>query len=775
MTNPFEARDRTAMSGKTDLSLTIDDGTEMTGAAVVVSCPRCGAPNPVAANFCHADQEPLKPGLKKPATLATAAQAGETRVGQDSGPLPVEILPAGDSSWSLPASGTPGPATAPDQEPLVLIPEGTLPAVPWDVVPVGPDGLGSGPIPVVQVEPLDGLGDPRRTWESTSPLAKDPFAELRRCCLAPMKDWAQIDFLASEARRAGLILPPELAHYEHEARRRWDCYERVQQAVEKNNLQETIAAYDPKLLDDWPACRELVLRAREARECGRKLKELRALARKGGSGQTLLGLWAQWSPVLAAWPRESEPVRRAVLALQERNRAWNQLNQLLQQPIPSERAIAQAWDQLRIAGGHPEGGKVEERARVAGLRAACLGRLPGADQPSSEEVDARMLQAWDETLLRDCPEAAGQRHRFEQARQRLEEVEALGQVIARVDQGQGREKDILDRAAALPQAYAHRHQARVALAARRANFLAKLDRALEKADPSDQEIAEFWEQACQAGARLDPAKMRRGQLANKRRQRLDQLRQMDPRLPLDQQDKRWIQEWDVPLFKDCADAQPHLARYQKAIKRIKAWNNLARAFRAKDLDQVAEWADHPLLVGYPPLERIKAEVNELVRQARELKRAKEVLHQQDLNGAVAGLDLDFIRAHPELFTAQKQAIEVLLTRWLNQGKRIEASEPAFKRDPNTGRQVVRWTWPHFKVISGCQVAISGETFFRNLADAAGQTMRWDAEAHRRVGGGLAAPPLPGKTRLFVTVWPVIDLGWTELVGPPLHLGPFRTT
>jgi hypothetical protein len=29
----------------------------------------------------------------------------------------------------------------------------------------------------------------------------------------------------------------------------------------------------------------------------------------------------------------------------------------------------------------------------------------------------------------------------------------------------------------------------------------------------------------------------------------------------------------------------------------------------------------------------------------------------------------------------------------------------------------------------------------------------------------------GARQLFVTVWPLLDLGWVTLAGEPLHLGP----
>jgi hypothetical protein len=62
-------------------------------------------------------------------------------------------------------------------------------------------------------------------------------------------------------------------------------------------------------------------------------------------------------------------------------------------------------------------------------------------------------------------------------------------------------------------------------------------------------------------------------------------------------------------------------------------------------------------------------------------------------------------------------------------------------------------------------------------------MQIDAEAHRGAGGGIEVAPIPGRKRLYVTVWPVIDMrpqdsaqsavGWSELVGLALHVGPAR--
>src|SRR5262249_2737108 len=45
------------------------------------------------------------------------------------------------------------------------------------------------------------------------------------------------------------------------------------------------------------------------------------------------------------------------------------------------------------------------------------------------------------------------------------------------------------------------------------------------------------------------------------------------------------------------------------------------------------------------------------------------------------------------------------------------------------------------------------------------------DRHCRQSGGVAIVPPPGARGGFVTIWPVIALGWRDVIGDPLHVGP----
>jgi hypothetical protein len=84
---------------------------------------------------------------------------------------------------------------------------------------------------------------------------------------------------------------------------------------------------------------------------------------------------------------------------------------------------------------------------------------------------------------------------------------------------------------------------------------------------------------------------------------------------------------------------------------------------------------------------------------------------------------------------------------------------------------VKWTWPHGDVIHRCLVATDSSRWLQRTEEANGQLMNRSVDRHVAEGGWLTLDASE-RHQLVVTVWPLVDLGWTEIVGPPLHLGPF---
>jgi serine/threonine protein kinase len=625
----------------------------------------------------------------------------------------------------------------------------------------------------VTLSSLAATDEPVLVLEPEPDPATDPLADLRAVCRTSPPNWADIFFLASDAKNSGHEIAPELLALTREAEARSVCVQRLLVALNEGKLQAIVDAYDPVYLDDWPVYADEVAKAKNARAALKTLHELEALALTTRTGRTLLKRWAEYEPELAKWP-ESEPIRKKVSSWKARLRAVESVRRLVEQKVPRERSIVEAWDKLEALGGHPEAAPLHGRVKIAAARAECLERLPPVSAPESEDTDALVLQAWDQIVLAECPEAQQHRDRYDQARQRLQAVAALATAIAQADQGVGAEEAILDAAQHLKSTYKHPHKDRVSLAQSRVRLADAVKKALRAKPASDKAIAAAWEKASKAGCRFDDETIARGRLAVQRRQCLLRLEGIKQTAPLDQRDQQLLSLWDDDLLGGCADAEALRQAHATAVERVAAWKALEQALAENDRDRIVALVGQPLLADYPPYLERQAELQDLAKQAQALRQLKELLERGDGRSLVEGLDFGYLRAHQELYLPQRCAIEAMLTRWLQETKLTSKSDPAPRQDPFTGLVQVRWTWPYFGAISHCRVAVSAERCFETIAQAKGQTMHWDADDHRRVGGGMEVPAFAESRRMFVTVWPALDLGWTELIGPPLHIGPIRT-
>ena len=137
-------------------------------------------------------------------------------------------------------------------------------------------------------------------------------------------------------------------------------------------------------------------------------------------------------------------------------------------------------------------------------------------------------------------------------------------------------------------------------------------------------------------------------------------------------------------------------------------------------------------------------------------------------------DLDFLRDFLEA-GAPSERIESELFDWLNrEANQLKPGSPPFIVDPRSGQVRVKWTWPSFDLIGKCWLAVHEKKLQR--PEEVGDRITWfDPDSHRghqRSGGVPIAPLMPAGARsVWVTVWPVIDIGWLSVVGNPLHLGP----
>jgi hypothetical protein len=485
-------------------------------------------------------------------------------------------------------------------------------------------------------------------------------------------------------------------------------------------------------------------------------------------GRRLVELWDKHQARLRGFA-EAGPLEQQAKKCSQYLRACEEFEKVVGRP-GSEREIADAWDRLESAGGRPPAAW-RARGRQARDRTRCLERLRAIPEDNSEENDRCWERTWKEDLLRGCTEADSLRARHAQTLGRLRLLEELLRAIQQADKGTGAEEAVARAGGKLPARYRHQAADRVKAAGARVAASRELLQALAANPPSDRAIAAAWEkQGPQARPTFDAATRRRCELAVRRRDCLDRLRAIGGDLPLDEQDRRWLSAWKEELLEGCADVTRRLRdRYLEARERDKVWRALERCLLGQDLDSVCRLAGDPRLAGYPPFEHRREEIENLKSRARRQQRIRE-LASRNMAG-FTGEDLDFLRDHGELIASERPRIEAGLRAWVDGQAQLRPCSPDWVSDPRRGPPLVRWAWPPSGLVTHCLVAIEAGRFLQTPDEAEVRPSRIDATNYRRANG-FPVPLFEERPRVFVTVWPVIDLGWLRLVGRPLHLGPF---
>jgi hypothetical protein len=615
-----------------------------------------------------------------------------------------------------------------------------------------------------------------RPFAEIPPFQVDVFGVLRDLCAAAdaAKDWEAILALARSPKFANKAIPADLAPVVDLARRRIECRDRLRTALGGRNPREIARAYNPTLLDDWPACRDLLAPAREAMAAVKVLDELRAAVAQASDGRALLALWAQHAARVGGLG-EAAAIQQEVARWQGRIQAADAFLAAVRADGP-ERAVDAAWKQLAAAGGHPDADPHRDRAELAARRVAALARLEAIGTAADEKTDRRLAAAWAAAgaVLGACREAEAPRDRARTAAERVGRLDQLKAVIDRADQGLANEQQVLDAAAALPRGYPHGQLPRVRMAQQRLAAAGGLLEALKASPPSDRRIAAAWEQIRASGSEpKDRALLDRCLLAQRRCELLDRLAAIPAALPVDKQDDRWLAEWDERLLKDCDDARPLRPRHEEARRRTAAWNALEEALRTGDIAALKTLKDHPLLAAHPERPRRQARIDELLRASERVDALIAALRANAPDTFLALLDLNLLHEYAPTFAPHRRQIEQWIDARVLQAQPLGPGHPPFLDaggGAGTGHLTVRWTWRQPALIQACRVAADPSRFLDRPEDAPAGTFKVRLEQHR-MAGGFVLSPHPGWRKVYVTLWPVVDLGWSERVGPPLCLGP----
>jgi hypothetical protein len=124
----------------------------------------------------------------------------------------------------------------------------------------------------------------RRVEIDTARQLADRLDQLQTAVAA--RDWETIATVVSAPPVSTIPLPADLVGPADEARRRSAARDNLRQAIASKKIHAIASAYEPALLDDWPACAALLPRAREARDLGKLLADLDAEQKRSSDGRS---------------------------------------------------------------------------------------------------------------------------------------------------------------------------------------------------------------------------------------------------------------------------------------------------------------------------------------------------------------------------------------------------------------------------------------------------------------------------------------------------------
>lgn len=616
--------------------------------------------------------------------------------------------------------------------------------------------------------------------------AADPINQLRTICAAPRKDYPAIASEADALAKSGEVIPVDLKAITDDARKRVVCRDTVRAALDSGNPRAAKTAFQKALLDGW-ADKRLISEAEAAIVQVDVLDKLKAASLSPGDGRALVKLWTADGFKVGGIPEASEYGRLAD-DWAKKLAAADSFIKLYGIAGVAEQGLAAAWKNVTESGLHPTLIRPEHRTRgeKAARWAPVVEQLRAVPLGETYQNDMALNAAWKrEADIGSCGEAAEFADRVNAARARLVKVNELKRVIDAADAGTGTEEAILKIASQFHSRYAHPYTARVVLGDTSIKKLAVLKAAVDEKPPSDRRIAAAVDELRATNLELlgrldkiDATLAAEAAAAGRRRKALNEFAEIDSKYQgLDHQDRKWLTLWQKhkELLHRRRDTEELRERLSLALKRTEAWNDLAKALDARDMFKLKELHDkhHKFLRDYQPMAERQAELAELLGKADRVIAIQNKLTIRE--GVLSQEDLQFLRENHNAFgTSAKDAIIARVNSRLKSDAKLVAGFPPIRVLPNgrVPQVTANWAWSGYGLISHCLVAVDKTRHLTNPTEVDQYSLlRCRIEDHTREGGGKRVLPPPGARQMFVTIWAVVELGWTTVYGPPLHLGP----
>ena len=631
-----------------------------------------------------------------------------------------------------------------------------------------------------------------RPFAEIPPFQSDPTAKLVELCKSVDADWDAIDVEVNRLTKLRKLLPTnhpaqvKLAH----ARQRITARDKLRAALKaaeaSTDPRPVAALFDPTVFRNWPSQQPLVQAAMEA--CGRAnlLAELETASLNPADGRRLVELWDRHRKSLARCA-PAQPFSQQAEAWRKRIKAAKDYSDALAAQPVSEKRIATAWTHVLDAGPpHPCITQNEKsRGKTAIARSAVLDQLrsiPPDSKALSESIDRRLVDLWNnhKAVLNGCVEASGYPARVAAAASRLD----ILKVVESAFQREAKDSDIVAAAESLSPQYDYHLRERVSKAREGELHFAGLRKLLEKPGVSDLALAEEWMKVKTAhpkqAALLDQSRLDRCKLALLRTKIIKDMESAVQKIKAPYElDKRLMAIWQAGKAEvaESVDLNRFKQKIMLANARLKALETLKRAVQTQNLSAIRGAFAVPRIPNfaeYPPVVEMRPKVDEMIRLANwgdELRRKLETCGKNP-GFPLTPDDLENLRqTGPQLKPATQEKVLRLISErlWPTVNLAANPGLPTVSSGPNPTAKV-RWTWTGMNLVSWFEVATSANPLSEPSQAERSRIGRCRPEDHARDGGGRIVAIRNGESQ-YVNIWPVLNLRWTTIHGPPIHIGP----
>lgn len=249
-------------------------------------------------------------------------------------------------------------------------------------------------------------------------------------------------------------------------------------------------------------------------------------------------------------------------------------------------------------------------------------------------------------------------------------------------------------------------------------------------------------------------------------------------LPLDEYDARILDAWNENRLRDCKQVAPWRPKYEAAKRRRVLLEKLSEAIRTDDQEKIVELTKDPALDKYPLPDQWK----KYVGQAKDIVEVGSVLEQalqsNDPQEFIRLFDSRQFREYPDQYSGYKNKI----VKWtydhicLNQTNGLKPTigrAGLIQVDKSEGTYRLRWTWPHPRFTDKCLIGVTKKPV-RDIDRPDEINLEYqtilDRKAWEDGGGSYLFTQTPELSECYVTVWAVIDIGFSVYYSEPLPMG-----